>query len=275
MRSSVAVAVIVAAALVGTAASHLGGSSVRVEAEATPLPIIELRQYTLHPGRREELIDLFETEFIESQEAVGMQIVGQFRDLDKPDRFVWIRGFKDMSSRAEGLEAFYDGALWQAHRSAANATIADSDNVLLLRAARPGSGFSPDDRLRPPRGARETPQGLIVANICYFDAPVEAASVDFFENVVRPHLNATGIPILASLITETSPNNYPRLPIREHEHVFVWFARFADRADYEQHLATPGASWAWNGIAETLHQKMKGPPEVLLLQPTPRSQMHD
>ena len=63
------------------------------------LPIVELRQYRLHPGKRDALIELFEREFIESQEAVGMAILGTFRDLDDPDRFVWMRGFTDMTSR--------------------------------------------------------------------------------------------------------------------------------------------------------------------------------
>ena len=34
-------------------------------------PIVELRQYTLHPGQRDTLIDLFDREFVESQEAPG------------------------------------------------------------------------------------------------------------------------------------------------------------------------------------------------------------
>ncbi len=45
-------------------------------------PIVELRQYTLHPGMRHVLIDLFDREFIEPQEALGMKIIGQFRDVD-------------------------------------------------------------------------------------------------------------------------------------------------------------------------------------------------
>ena len=59
-------------------------------------PVIELRQYTLKPGQRDVLIDLFDRHFVESQEAAGMTIVGQFRDRRRPDRFVWIRGFPDM-----------------------------------------------------------------------------------------------------------------------------------------------------------------------------------
>src|SRR5258706_15082702 len=73
----------------------------------TGSPIVELRQYTLYPHTRDVLINLFDREFVESQEAVGMRVIGQFRDLDDPDRFVWLRGFRDMPTRAEALNAFY------------------------------------------------------------------------------------------------------------------------------------------------------------------------
>ncbi len=39
-------------------------------------PVVELRQYTLHPGKRDVLIDLFDLEFVESQEALGIKIIG-------------------------------------------------------------------------------------------------------------------------------------------------------------------------------------------------------
>jgi hypothetical protein len=46
-----------------------------------------------------------------------------------------------MTSRAKALTDFYSGPVWKAHREAANATMIDSDNVLLLRPAVPTSGF--------------------------------------------------------------------------------------------------------------------------------------
>jgi hypothetical protein len=66
--------------------------------------VVELRQYALKPGQRDVLIDFFDRQFIESQEADGMAIVGQFRDRHRPDRFVWIRGFADMQRRHAALE---------------------------------------------------------------------------------------------------------------------------------------------------------------------------
>ena len=41
-----------------------------------PLSVIGLRQYTLHPRQRDVMVELFEREFIEGQEAVEMTIIG-------------------------------------------------------------------------------------------------------------------------------------------------------------------------------------------------------
>src|SRR5215831_16598244 len=103
--------------------------------------VVELRQYALKPLQRDVLINLFDEHFVESQEAVGMTVIGQFRDRGNPDRFVWLRGFRDMEGRRESLAAFYDGPVWAAHRSAANNTMIDSDDVLLLKPARPDLAF--------------------------------------------------------------------------------------------------------------------------------------
>lgn len=125
--------------------------------------ILELRQYTLHPGRRDDLISLFEREFVDSQLALGMTLPGLFRDAGDPDRFVWLRGFADMPARKAALEAFYGGPVWKAHRDAANATMIDSDNVLLLKVVR---DFAPDVRAGSP----------VTATIHYFDAPSTTTS---------------------------------------------------------------------------------------------------
>ena len=95
--------------------------------------LIELRQYTLHPGRRDELIDLFEAHFVDGQHAFGMEVLGTFRDLDRPDVFVWLRAFPSERERLEALRGFYTSPIWQEHGPAANDTMIDSDDVLLLR----------------------------------------------------------------------------------------------------------------------------------------------
>lgn len=257
-------------------------------------PVVELRQYTLRPGQREALVALFDREFVESQVAVGMQIVGQFRDLDRSERFVWIRGFPDMVRRREALEAFYGGPVWAAHSQTANATMLDVDDVLLLRPATPTSGFGPLPP-RPPRSvpatlprqptpvapptpgaepqptsrrAMPTPGALVVATICSLDRPADAAVV---EHRVLPRLRAAGASPLATFVEEPAQNTFPALPVRTGEHVVVWLHRFP--ADGEAD-AMAGA------VADRLRQvrdladlvpHLIAPPTQLRLQPTPRS----
>jgi ketosteroid isomerase-like protein/quinol monooxygenase YgiN len=237
-------------------------------------PIVELRQYTLHPGKRDAFIDLFDRQFIESQEAVGTQMIGQFRDVDDPNRFVWLRGFRDMPSRAQALQAFYGGPVWKTHREAANAAIVDSDNVLLLRPALPASGFALDTEERPPIGASEIPKGLLIATIYYLPAPADAEFLEFFTNTVEPILTRSGASIVARFITENSANNFPALPVREGENVFVCFMRFQDREAYERYLGKLSRSQEWNGkISNELTGHLKKAPEVLKLSPTARSRL--
>jgi quinol monooxygenase YgiN len=240
----------------------------------TCCPIVELRQYTLHPGKRDVLIDLFDREFIETQEAVGIRVIGQFRDLSDPNRFVWLRGFRDMPSRAQALKDFYGGPIWKLHRDAANATMIDSDNVLLLHPALPTSGFPIENDDRPRPGADEASNALFVATIYCFDAPGYAGFTDFFEHTLKPVLTAAGVSILASFVTENSVNTFPALPVREGEHVFVWFTRFEDRAAYERHATALSRSQRWqDAVSVELGRRLKDAPEVLRLSPTARSRL--
>lgn len=103
------------------------------------IALVELRRYTLHPGRRDELIALFERELVAPQEAAGLRVLGWYRDRDRPDHFVWLRGFDsdDADARGRALRAFYGGPAWAAHADAANATMVDSDDVHLLRPRTP------------------------------------------------------------------------------------------------------------------------------------------
>jgi NIPSNAP protein len=240
--------------------------------EQTCCPIVELRQYTLHLGKRHVLIDLFDREFIEPQEALGMKVIGQFRDIDNRNRFVWLRGFPDMESRARALQEFYSGPIWKAHRDAANATMVDSGNVLLLRPASAASGFSLDNSDRPAPGSNKVPQGLVVATIYYFDAPVDASFVEFFEQTLKPAVKDSGASILAYFVTEHSKNIFPALPVREGENVFVWFARFNDPGTYELHVAALARSPGWRDeISKELERRLKQAPEIVKLSPTARS----
>jgi hypothetical protein len=145
----------------------------------------------------------------------------------------------------------------------ANATMIDSDDVLLLHAPGPAAEFHVDAP-RPALG-EDKPAGLIVGTIYYLnDEPEDALPV--FEEKVLPQLKASGIEPLAWFVPETAANNF-RLPVREGEKVLVWFARFDSEADHAVKR---------DAIAEAaapLRSSLEREPETLRLAPTQRSQL--
>jgi NIPSNAP len=238
-------------------------------------PIIDLRQYTLFPGTRDAFVELFDREFVETQEAVGMRVIGQFRDLGDPNRFVWLRGFSDMPSREQALRAFYmHGVAWKMHSEAARAMMIDSTDALLLHPVHANEGF----RLDPPsqRHALESPvpAGIIVATIYTLPGNAGGEFAIFFEEAVKPQLIGAGASMLDSFETERSPNNFPRLPLREGENVFVSFAAFRNLAGYHDYMSALGRNTHWRTeVAPALHGRIRGRPQILRLAPTSRSQL--
>lgn len=234
--------------------------------------VVELRQYTLRPGRRDALVDLFDRELLEPQEDAGMRVVGQFRDLDDPDRFVWLRAFGDMESRRRSLAEFYEGPVWARHREAANATMVDSDDVLLLR---PTGDRRALERApaRPATGTAVRPAPTLVAVTIYPLAPgVADGFARFFEERMRPLLLEAGAFPLACLRTEPAANTYPRLPVRTDEDVFCWLATFQTDELERRHLTDLARSEAWSGeVLPELEHFLSGPVRRLRLRPTWRS----
>jgi hypothetical protein len=243
----------------------------QTDTATAPCNIVELRQYTLRPGKREALIDLFDREFVETQEAVGMTVMGQFRDLDDADRFVWLRGFSDMLTRQAGLASFYGGPVWKAHREAANATMMDSDNVLLLRPAWPGSGVSTHDLQRAPPSLITTTGGLLDASIFYLSKPVSDELLDLCRLTLSPLLERAGARVLGWYVTETAPNNFPGLPVREGENVLVGLAMFNNLLAFDAFVR----SGAWGCEAQPLLDRwLARPTENHRLLPSARSAIH-
>ena len=237
------------------------------------VPFLELRQYTLHPGRRDELIELFEREFLETQEAVGLAVLGQFRDLDAADRFVWLRGFAELQTRAARLATFYGGPVWKAHRAAANATMLDSDNVLLLREARPGSGLARAPRAHDSETSEtsETPEASAwrapaapssFAIITWsLHRPADAALVDAVADELPRWLAERGGALRGLYVTEDAVNDFPALPVRRGEHALVIVAACPDAAAF----ADGGALAALAGRVAATEVRRLGPTARSLL----------
>ncbi|MEV6962111.1 NIPSNAP family protein [Streptomyces sp. NPDC051207] len=236
---------------------------------ATSPAVIELRQYTLRPGRRDELIELFDREFVETQEETGMVVLGQFRDLDDPDRFVWLRGFPDMEVRHRALTAFYGGPVWAEHGPRANDTMVDSDDVLLLRPVSPESGVTVRPAERPPVGS-PAPDRFVSATVWSFP-PGHPDAHDLIRDGLLPVLRETGPAPLAVLATETAPNTFARLPVRTGENVVVVITSYPDDSAHRTHVAGLRSHPAAREILQGLDKEQASAPRTLGLTPTGRS----
>ncbi len=242
----------------------------RTPPDDDPCAIVEIRQYTLVPGRRDALIELFDRTLVDGQTTDGMTVIGQFRTPDDPNRFFWVRGFRNMETRRKALAAFYGGELWKQHSAAANGTMVDSDNALLVRPARPHSGlpFMAD----PGRDAPQ-PSGLLVATIYHPEAPVTDELATLFDEGIRPIVTRAGARVIGTYVTENGANDFPALPVRNVQSL-AWFACFGDDAAYDRYRDTVASDPAWAAVRQRFAElKNYAPPEVWRLQPTSRSRL--
>jgi hypothetical protein len=106
--------------------------------------------------------------------------------------------------------------VWAAHKHAATDTMLDSDDVLLLKPARPELAF------RMNAGAAATSRdhrpSTVLAGVYQMPAPVDAELLSEFDARVAPILQANGLQIVGVFVTESAPNTFTRLPVREGEH---------------------------------------------------------
>jgi hypothetical protein len=230
--------------------------------------VIELRRYTIREGRRDDFARYFETWFPEAFQQLGALALGQFTEPRVPDRFTWIRGFRDMDARAVANGAFYYGPVWKEHRQQLNELIIDSDDVLLLRPLDPGHAvpvLAAVDPVREPAGA----QGVLVAQLF----PLQPASAEAFAHAAAAALaayRAAGADDAGILVTLDAPNNFPQLPVRTDGPYLVWLGLF-ENMDVVVDRFLPAAQRV--GAQLAAGDMLRGQPTLLVLQPTGRSRL--
>ena len=221
------------------------------------LSVIELRQYTLRSGTLGRFVHLFDEKLARPQAAAGAIVFGLYRDLDDPDRVVWLRGFENLSARVTALETFYGGEAWRESRDAANACIVDSDNALMLVP------------VRLEGGTESHPWCAGLVRIELID--VALVDADEFQRVFQTRIaarieNAGGL-VSAAFVSSLVANGFPRLPLRA-DRCFVWVTAFPDPAAERRFDHDLRAQSGWRddlpaGVLPAFQRK----PEVLRLEP--------
>jgi hypothetical protein len=233
---------------------------------AARLQVVELRNYRLVDGVGLDFARYFEDHFLFSQREHGLHVLGQFEVVGEPDRFVWIRGFEDMAARRRGLEGFYGGAWWLAHRSEANAMMREHDDVQLLRPlgaveALTG-GLALEARAAEPPGVVPADGGLVVADFYRTDPAALPRLVERFEQRAQPAQVEPGHQVLGHFVTELAPNDYPRLPVTQDPGLLLVLSAYRHRG-HDVGLR--------RDLDATARSLVTAEPTSLLLRPTARS----
>jgi hypothetical protein len=229
---------------------------------------IEFRRYTAKPGARQHFAQYFDTYFPDAFEQQGAIVAGSFFERKNQNGFIWIRGFHTIDARAVLNAAFYYGPLWKEHREMVNSLLDDTDNVMLLRPLGPERGITILPAVDPVTEANGA-QGVMVAQIF----SVKPDSVEAFAKAAEPAFaayRAAGAREAAVLVTLDVKNNFPQLPVRTDGPFLVWLGVLKDNQMLEADFV-PETEGALQALSAT--DLLRGAPELVVLDPTPRSRL--
>ena len=233
--------------------------------------VLEIRNYLLQPDMREHFIDYFEANFIHTLEAENMHVLGQFRLIGEPDHFVWLRGYTDMQSRGVSLPAFYDGPVWQKHRTLTNSMIIDSDNVHLLRPLDFGVDLTCGQTATTVAAAlAESTLSLNTGVIAvdFYQAIPKALNIltDIFRTDIAALYRNEGVQLRGVFAAEMSQNTFPRHPAIQNRHELVVITAYENESTARTQRARLAPI-----ITQTCGKFLDTVSESLLLNPTLRS----
>ena len=126
---------------------------------------------------------------------------------------------------------------------------------------------------RPSAEDTHSREGLVVVTLYYTKTDNPGAFGTQFDRSLRRLAEAHGARTLAAYVSSSQENNYPKLPVRTGEHLFVWVATFANADAYADYEAKLMADKKWTASWNSAREQLTRDPEVLRLTPTARSRL--
>jgi hypothetical protein len=229
--------------------------------------VIEFRRYVIKDGQRRKFTQYFDIYFPEAFQQLGTIVAGSLLERQNQSNFIWIRGFHTLDDRAALNGLFYAGSVWSEHRKTMNDLIDNADNVLLLRPLNPERGVAvlpAVDPVTEPNGA----QGIVVAQIF----TIKENSVDDFARQAETTFagyRLAGAREAGVMVTLDVKNNYPQLPFRTDGPFLVWLGILRDDQALQGFI--PVADRSLTSLTAT--GLLRSAPELVVLDPTPRSRL--
>ena len=235
MKNLMYILLLLMVTFVPTATSSQGDGAAQNLSANQNIKVIELRNYLVRQGRRDEFINLFEDNFVQSQNILGGYILGQYRVKGANDNFFWIRGFRDMPARYKFLNDFYFGSpAWKQHKSEANTMLLNNDNVYLLRPLNLKDSAN-DAKFSFNTSWFGQEKGIAVVDF-YTSNTKRDKLIDFVRKKYAAILNASKIENTSFWTSETTPNDFTGLPVFQDKNLLVQITFYKNESEYQNKM---------------------------------------
>ncbi|HVG35133.1 MAG TPA: hypothetical protein VM911_18850 [Pyrinomonadaceae bacterium] len=232
------------------------------------IKVIELRDYVIRRGRRDEFIRLFEENFTRSQNILGGYTLGQYTVKGADDDFFWIRGFKDMSARNKFLNDFYYGSPdWKQHKSAANSMLLNNDNVHLLKPLNVKGGAD-DAEFSFNTDWFGQEKGVAVVDFYTSNTKLDKL-IEFVRKKYVAILDSSKIENRSFWVSEMTPNEFTVLPVFQDKNLLVQITFYKNESEYR--ARTKDATSRMNDELKSEMADLVTIKNTLILYPTGKS----
>lgn len=196
------------------------------------IKVLELRNYLLKPDMADEFSSYFNKHFVKPMTELGGYTLGQFQIKDVKDRFVWLRGFTDMSTRVKFLNDFYvNSSSWKEFGPGANAMIINSDNVYLLRPINTGQNKAEQGEAIN-SNFLQAGKDITVIDFYVCNSTLDK-TIDLFYTSYLPFLKTLNVEDISLWVSEMTENDFPRLPVFQDTNLLLTISNYKTEKEYQ------------------------------------------
>lgn len=197
------------------------------------IKVLELRNYLLKQNMADTFSGYFNTHFVKPMTELDGYTLGQFKMNGVNDRFVWLRGFTDMSARVKFLNAFYiNSPAWKEFGPGANDMMINSDNVYLLRPLN-NNKSSKEQSKGINSNLLETDKGVMIVDFYICNSTLDKV-INLFNSAYVPFLKTLDIHNITLWASEMSENDFPRLPVFQDKNLLLTITTYEHEDEYQK-----------------------------------------
>jgi hypothetical protein len=194
------------------------------------IKVIELRNYTIQPGKLSKFVEFMNRIIIPRQESQRGYVLNQFGLKGSDNNYVWMRGFYDMQTRSQFLKDFYSSEYWKQHQQETNRMLTNIEYIYLLRPLLI-KDQTVDVEASVSRGELKKTKGIAVINF-YTTNQKRGQLIDFLAKEYFPILRKAGISNIQLWISEMARNDF-WLPAIQDPNLLVAITRYQDEEDFK------------------------------------------